>query len=156
MLVLILSVSVAVMDQVSKTLVQANLLPTDVVSVIPGFMNIRFVRNTGAAWGSFQGNNLALTVVSVVMLGLLIAFRKHFGGRSVISRTGMGLLAGGIIGNLVDRIKLGYVVDFLDFHAFGWHFPAFNVADSAICVGVGLYVFAQLFLSAGDGEERGA
>lgn len=154
MTILLLSFGVALADQATKALAWQKLDPLDPIVVIPGFLNLRYVTNTGAAWGMFQGWNVALTLVSVVMLIALVRFRDYFVGGSRAGRVAMGLLIGGIVGNLIDRIKYGYVVDFLDFHLAGRHFPAFNVADAAICVGVGTYVISQLLSASRTGPKR--
>lgn len=144
MLILCLSFLVALLDQATKYLVMQN-LPLDAHAVlIPGLFNLSHVRNTGAAWGMMQGFNTGLVVLSVVMLIVIIGFRRQFMIDTRLSRVVVGLMIGGIVGNLIDRIRLGFVVDFLDFHWKTSHFPSFNVADSAICVGVGLYLLSQL------------
>jgi signal peptidase II len=84
-----------------------------------------------------------LSLISVVMLLLMVVFRKSFLSDSLIDRICLGCIAGGIVGNLIDRIRLQYVVDFLDFYYKTHHFPAFNVADSSICIGVFLYAVSQ-------------
>jgi len=145
MLVLAVSIGVVVLDQVTKLAVRSTFALGDEKILIPGFFSLRFVRNTGAAWGAFQGGTVWLILFSFVMLGVLLVFRRHFFHTDRISRLAMGLILGGILGNLVDRIHLGYVVDFLDFHITNHHFPAFNVADSAICVGVAVYFVIHMF-----------
>ncbi|MCE9614172.1 MAG: signal peptidase II [Lentisphaerae bacterium] len=143
--VLCLSFVIAVLDQLTKQLVLTRLDRDHGLPLIPGFFDLRYVQNTGAAWGIMQGLNGWLVVLSFLMLGLLVFFRRHFIAESALARVASGLIIGGIVGNLVDRVRLSYVVDFLFFY---WRhpqhsFPAFNVADSAICVGVGLYLIAQ-------------
>ena len=145
MTVLCLSFAVALADQVTKHLVRLNILPHDRLPVT-GFFGLSHVRNTGAAWGVMAGLNDWLVLLSMVMLALMVLFRHHFLTRALIHKVAMGLMIGGIVGNLVDRIRLGYVVDFLDFHYGVHHFPSFNIADSAICVGVGLYLLSQVIL----------
>jgi signal peptidase II len=83
--------------------------------------------------------------VSAIVLVLLICFRRSFLTDSLIHRLSLALMLGGIAGNLFDRIRLQYVVDFLDFYWENHHFPAFNVADSSICIGVGLYLLSSFF-----------
>jgi signal peptidase II len=145
MLVLCLSFLIAFADQATKYLIKRNLpMLGDQVVVIPSFFNINHVHNTGAAWGVFAGFNGWLILLSAVMLAAIVIFRHHFVTGRVLHRIALGLMIGGIVGNLVDRVRLGYVVDFLEFYWKGYHFPSFNVADSAICVGVGLYVLTQL------------
>jgi signal peptidase II len=150
MLIVLLAVGVAVLDQATKEWVLRAFALGESVPVIPGFFHLTYVRNTGAAWGLMSGSNHWLVVFSVVMLVLLVVFRHAFHGGRGIHRVGLGLLLGGIAGNLFDRMRYGYVVDFLDFHLGGRHFPAFNVADAAITLGVGIYLLGAAW------EERRA
>jgi len=108
--------------------------------VLEGFLDIRHVRNTGAAWGVLAGFQTFLIVFSLVMLVLLLRHRQALLGNLPRRWLVVGLLVGGIVGNLVDRVWLGYVVDFIDCHWGRHHFPAFNVADASICTGVGLFM----------------
>jgi signal peptidase II len=147
MLPLILCIVVTVLDQGTKWFVREHIAYGELIEVIPGFMNLTHLTNTGAAWGMFSSQNLSLTVLSVVMLALMVIFRRSFLSDTLWHRIALGLLCGGIIGNLVDRIKLRGVTDFLDFYAGGWHWPSFNVADSAICVGVSIYIVTTLLES---------
>lgn len=140
MLPLLVAIAIAVADQASKEWVRANFALEQSREVIPGLFNLTYVRNTGAAWGMFGGQNLALAVLSIVMLVLMIVFRRHFLGDSRVHRIALGLLIGGIVGNFFDRIRLNFVTDFLDFHLAGHHWPSFNIADAAICTGVGIYM----------------
>jgi signal peptidase II len=144
MLVLCLSFAIVIIDQFTKHLVLAGVSRSTPIEVIPGFFSITHVRNTGAAWGILAGFGDGLIILSVVMLFVIIVFRRHIIGNLLLDRLSMALMIAGIIGNLIDRIKLGYVVDFLDFYlGSSPHFPSFNVADSAICVGVVLYLISH-------------
>lgn len=154
MLILLVSFLIALVDQVLKYAVRATLDISQRIVVLPGVFNISHVRNTGAAWGLFGGSNHWLTLFSALMLAALVACRRQFAHSSRLNRVALSLMIGGIVGNLVDRIRLGYVVDFLDFHWEHHHFPSFNIADSAICTGVGLYILAQ-FLGRPRAAERG-
>ncbi len=145
MLVLLLSVAIIILDQVTKRWVTAEFYLGESLPVIPGLFNLCHVRNTGAAWGMLGGLNGLLVGLSVVVLLVLIFFRRSFLTDSLVHRLALALMIGGIVGNLLDRVRLQYVVDFLDFHWKIHHFPAFNVADSAICVGVGLYMVSAFF-----------
>lgn len=152
MLILCLSFLVALLDQATKYLVMQHIPLDSHKALIPGLFNLSHVRNTGAAWGMMQGFNAGLVVLSVVMLIVIIGFRRHFMADTRLYRIIAGLMIGGIVGNLIDRIRLGFVVDFLDFHWKTSHFPSFNVADSTICVGVGLYLLSQLVAGRKTGE----
>jgi len=136
----------AVLDQAAKALMQAQLAPGEVVRVT-GFFNLVLVFNTGAAFSFLAGASgwqrelfVVITVVAAVVIVALL--RRHPAER--LFCLGLTLILGGALGNLFDRLTLGKVVDFLDFHAFGWHWPAFNVADSAITVGAALLILDAL------------
>jgi len=157
MLALCLSLAVVILDQLTKHAVRSHLNFNQPITVIPGFFDLRYIRNTGAAWGILEGLNQWLVVLSVAMLLAIVIFRRHLFHPSAGSQVAIGLMVGGIAGNLIDRIRLNYVVDFLDFYWGRWHFPAFNVADAAICCGVGLYMLLQLVVSSRvEQDERGA
>jgi len=147
MLPLIVSIVIAVSDQLTKEWVRSEFALEQMRPVIPGFFNLTYVRNTGAAWGMFGSQNTALTVLSVVMLSLLVIFRRRFLGHTWDHRLALGLLVGGIVGNLLDRIRFNFVTDFLDFHIGAHHWPAFNIADSAICCGAGIYILSSFWTS---------
>ena len=151
MLPLCLSIAVALLDQIAKNWVRSRLGLGSFIGIIPGIFDLRYVQNTGAAWGIFEGLNHWLVILSLVMLVGIARFRHHFMTGTWAPDLSSGLIAGGIVGNLLDRIRLGYVVDFLDFHWRAYSFPAFNVADAAICTGVGLYVLSEVL-----GRERHA
>jgi signal peptidase II len=134
------------LDQLTKLLVLKKISTGDEIVVIPGFFNLTLRTNTGAAWSMFSGNNFILAAVALVALITLYLARHHFSAHRILGQFAFGLIFGGISGNLVDRLLPARhaVVDFLHFYmarrgtAEVWDFPAFNVADSAICTGVGL------------------
>lgn len=141
---LTLTLPLYVLDQITKYLARTNIPYGGGVEVIPGFFNLSHVHNTGAAFGSFSNSNTFFLILSsVVAIGLLIAwFRGAF--PDLLSRLAVALLLSGIFGNLTDRVLLGHVIDFLDFHIGGKHWPSFNVADSCICVAAGFFFLAAL------------
>jgi len=130
------------LDQLTKLLVLRSLGYAQEKVIIDGFFKLVHWANTGAAWSLFRGNNTLLAVVALLALVVLYLSRNHFDSRTVLGQIAFGLIFGGIIGNLIDRIFRGHVIDFLYFYLQGRTgeigFPAFNVADSAICTGVGL------------------
>jgi signal peptidase II len=135
---------VLAVDQVTKAIV-LHFLPYDMDerSVLPGFFKLVHWQNTGAAWSSFAGKNGMLAIIAIAALIILFFSRHHFNSHTLIGQLAFGLVIGGIMGNLVDRIFRHYVVDFLRFYleprgGRSLGFPAFNVADSAICIGVTL------------------
>lgn len=147
MLVLILTICVTVLDQLSKYAIAANLPHRDHITLIPGLFDLWHVHNTGAAWGMLDGRNQWLVGFSLLVLVCLVVFRRAIVGNVTAHRVAMGLILAGVLGNLFDRIRFGFVVDFLDFHWRGHHFPTFNVADSSICVGVAVYLVTSFLLS---------
>jgi signal peptidase II len=147
MLPLLIGIAITLLDQVTKFLVDWKFDLYDSVPVIPGLFTIRYIRNTGAAWGLFAGGQLWLAILSVVVLVALVVFRRSFFAAGLTDRVAFGLIIGGIVGNFIDRVRLKYVIDFLDFHWRGHHFPAFNVADCAICCGVALYMLSQILMA---------
>lgn len=143
MLALLIAIFVTVSDQITKYVVRTGFVMAESRTVIPGFMDLTYLRNTGAAWGMLGGQNAFLIIFSMVMLALMVFFRKAFLSNTLDHRIALGLMSGGILGNLIDRVRLGWVTDFLDFYIKEWHWPAFNIADMAICLGVGIYLITS-------------
>ncbi|HEX4350200.1 MAG TPA: signal peptidase II [Verrucomicrobiae bacterium] len=141
-----LALCVLICDQISKWLVLQNIDRDDEITIIPGFFNLTYRVNTGAAWSRFTGHNAALAAIAITALVILYLTRRHFSAHRLLGQFAFGLIFGGITGNLADRLLPGRhaVVDFLHFYMARrgtsdfYDFPAFNVADSAICVGVAL------------------
>jgi signal peptidase II len=98
------------------------------------------VGNTGAAWSLFAGKSTLLALLALTTLGAIFFWRRSLGLRLLPVQISFGLLCGGIVGNLLDRLVYGHVIDFLDFHFGSYIYPTFNIADSGICVGVGIYL----------------
>ena len=144
--ILFLSLPLYALDQLTKHWVLRSIGPYDARIVVPDFFNLVNVTNTGAAFGSFRGNNTFFVIISIIALVvvtvLLVRNRRSDPWRDV----SLALLLAGILGNLTDRLFRNSVIDFLYFYLIRRDgeeagFPAFNVADSAICVGVGLLFF---------------
>ena len=125
------------LDLFTKILALNFLLPKVSIKLLP-FFSLTYVENTGSAFGLFQNANLFLLFVSILVLLLMVIWRKDLIDLGGLAKCGYTLIFAGAIGNIYDRIVLGYVVDFLDFHI--W--PVFNIADSAICIGAVLIAFA--------------
>jgi signal peptidase II len=135
-----LIVTLALADQLTKILTLRFIPYQESIPVIPGFFNLTHLHNTGAAFSMLHDNNLFFILLSSAVFIALIVLRRHFTG--LLMQWGWILLLSGIIGNVTDRIRLGHVVDFLDFQFGGYHWPAFNVADSCICIAAGLFVIS--------------
>jgi len=146
MLALALGLIVVLLDQFTKVWVRETFIyGGEPQAVLPGLFNLVYVRNPGAAWGMLGGQQGILILLSVAVLVMLIFFHRRFLNPTLDHRIALGLMVGGILGNLIDRIKFGWVTDFLDFHIGTHHWPSFNVADSAICIAVGLYLLSSLW-----------
>ncbi len=127
---------ILILDQVTKILALRFLLPRRSVDILP-FFSLTYVENTGSAFGLFQNANLFLLIVSLLVLFLMIKWRKDILSLGNLAKYGYLMIFAGALGNIYDRIFLGHVVDLLDFHV--W--PVFNIADSAICIGAGFIAF---------------
>jgi signal peptidase II len=139
----IIAVTVFVVDQLTKLAVLRLLGYAEEKVILHGFFKFVHWGNTGAAWSVFSGNNATLAVVSLVALFVLFFVRHHFDAHTPGGQLSLGLIFGGILGNFTDRLVRNHVIDFVYFYVIRRDgreagFPAFNVADSAICVGVGL------------------
>jgi len=137
------AIAIVALDQFTKALVLRTLGYSQEKVIVEGFFKFVHWTNTGAAWSILSGNNDLLALVALVALVVLYFSRHHFHVHHVPGQWAFGLICGGIVGNLIDRVRVGHVIDFLYFYLerrggqeIG--FPAFNVADSAICTGVGL------------------
>ena len=134
-----LTLLVLFVDQVTKAWVMANLGWHEVYPVVPGFFNLVYITNTGAAFGFLAGAEhwryIFFQVISVFAFGVLFYLYRSGPRPTRALFLGCALVSGGALGNLVDRLRYRAVVDFLDFHVSGYHWPAFNVADTAITVG---------------------
>jgi len=141
---------VIVFDQITKTVIQNTLLLYHSITVIPGFFSITHIHNPGGAFG-FMANkspglrNLLFLFLSSLAICLIFYLYKSTPKKYPLLSTSFALILGGAFGNLIDRIRFGEVVDFLDFYIGSYHWPAFNVADSAITVGIAIYLFYFIF-----------
>jgi signal peptidase II len=146
---IVIAGGVVVLDQATKALVRSRLPLHDSVTVIPGFFDLTHVRNTGAAFGMLNSLEFAYKPIVMVLVALIAlvavgTYALTLPPAQRIARYGLALILGGAVGNLIDRATMGYVVDFVDVYWRGLHFWAFNVADSAITVGVVLMLLDLL------------
>jgi len=153
-LFLLTALLIVAADQLSKIWIRANLAIGQSLFEA-GFFRITHVHNTGAAFGLFRGQSASLTVVALVGIGVLLFYAflvyRHFPLlNNKLNRLALGLVFGGTIGNLIDRLRFGYVTDFIDFG----FWPAFNIADSAITVGVLIFVYSSLRYLSGRGKQE--
>jgi signal peptidase II len=141
--------AIVVIDQIVKYLVDARLSEFESIVVIPDFFSLTRVHNTGVAYGmlngiDFPGKTVILALVAAAALVGLALYAAALADDQRLTRLGLSLVIGGAAGNLVDRLRFGYVLDFFDFYRNDWHFWAFNVADAAISVGVALMILDML------------
>ena len=143
---LILSAAVILLDLWTKSLVLARIQLHEAIPVIPNFFQLVHVRNTGAAFGlganaSSKLVPILLNAGAIAVFCVVVVYALRTAVTDRLLQTGLHLILGGAIGNLLDRFRFGYVVDFLDVYVGRHHWPAFNVADSAICIGIALLFF---------------
>ena len=132
----IITIITFLIDRISKILVMNKLTLYKESVIIKNFLNIRYVKNDGAAWSILSGNRIVLIIVSLIVLVLMIMSIKKAKEIKRLDAISYGILFGGIFGNLFDRIVYGYVIDFIDVYIFNYDFPVFNIADSFIVIGV--------------------
>jgi len=141
---------VIVLDQLTKAMVVDSLSLYESREIIPGFLNLVYVTNSGAAFSLLADVNspwrhyFFLTIGSAALVGLTIVYWKLRKANWLYSWA-LALIAGGAAGNLIDRVRFGSVIDFLDIYIGNYHWPAFNIADSAICIGAGLFLIINIF-----------
>lgn len=143
-------VVVVLTDQLTKRLIMENLSLYETINIIPGFFNLTYIHNPGAAFGLFAGNGEGwrlwfFAVVTLTALIVIIFLYRYYRDKGFFYVFCLGLIGGGAVGNLIDRFRFGSVVDFLDFYIGSHHWPAFNLADSAICLGIGFFIWAGFF-----------
>ena len=146
---LIFFFGILLLDQWTKSLIVQRFLLYQKVEVIQGFFNIIHVRNTGGAFGIFGGEkggfgSILFVIVSLIAIGVILFLFIRIKDEEKTLALSFSLILSGAIGNLIDRLRYGEVIDFLDFYLSSTHWPAFNIADSAICIGIGLMALELL------------
>ena len=147
---IILTIIFLIIDIISKLVVSSLMNVYDSIVIIKNFFCITYVRNTGAAWSIFEGRVLGIIVVSLIIISFIVYYISKQKVKSKLEKIGYSLILGGALGNLLDRIIYGYVIDFLDFNIFGYDYPIFNLADSFIFVGVMLLIIYTWRYNDGD------
>jgi signal peptidase II len=147
---IIVSGVLVLLDQVTKAAVGLYLQPYHSIAVIPGFFNLTHIHNPGGAFGFLAGadpmlRKIVFLFVSFLAVVLILWYYMKTPASYPLLATAFAMIFGGAIGNLIDRIRTGKVVDFLDFYLGNLHWPAFNVADSAITIGIGIFILHLLF-----------
>lgn len=137
---LLIAGAVLVLDQVTKWLVQASMAPFQSIRWVDGVFSLTYVKNYGAAFGILYYQTFLLIGITLALFAVIWVNRRQFHLQSRIFRLGLALALGGAAGNFLDRVRLGYVVDFLDLQ----YWPVFNLADTGIVIGVALIIYALL------------
>jgi signal peptidase II len=149
---------VTVLDQYTKHLVVQKLKSGAVVDVVKRCFQLRYVENPGAAWGFLASANESFrapffVAVSLLAIAFILYFYRKVEGDQKVMLVSLSMILGGAVGNFIDRLRHNYVVDFIDWYWKDWHWPTFNIADSAISLGVILMVWSMIF---GEEERREA
>lgn len=135
-LILLLSSIVFFFDRMIKIVITSMISLHKEITVIPNFFIITYVENDGAAFSLFSGNRIFLILITCIFLGIIYVYFIKEKSLKRLEQISLSLLIGGIIGNLFDRIFLGYVIDYLSFYLLEWHFPIFNLADICIVISI--------------------
>ena len=142
--------AVVILDQITKAMVLKSIPLYESINVIPGFFNLIHIHNPGGAFGFMAGGSsgaktLIFLLMSMAAICLVFYYYRKIPSAYAMLSIGFALILGGALGNLIDRLRMGKVVDFLDVYVREWHWPAFNVADSAITIGMVIFIFHLLF-----------
>jgi len=143
MLCACIAVAWLVLDLLTKWWAMAVLRGCEGIVLIPGFWSLTYGTNSGVAFGFLRDHPTLLPWLNLGLLAVMIWMAKGLDWTQKTVAVGAGLVVAGALGNIADRLRFGYVVDFLDFQFFGWHYPTFNIADTGICVGLGLVFFSE-------------
>ena len=125
-----------ILDIVVKLIVKNNMYLNESIKIIDNFFYITYVKNTGAAWSILSGKQLLLILFTVIVIVWLVIYLYKKKTYTRIEKIGYSLLLGGAVGNLIDRVVYGYVIDYLNFYIFNYNYPIFNIADSCIVIGI--------------------
>ena len=147
--------AIVVVDQLTKAIVDLTMPLHHSIPIIDGFFDLTYIRNTGAAFGVLAGRHESfrlpfLVGVSILAIGIILVMLKRLRAGETGLTTALAFILGGAVGNLIDRIVHGEVIDFLDVHWSGYHWPAFNVADSGITIGVAITLFYLITAKSDD------
>ena len=141
---IILTILVILVDFFSKYIVSKLMTVNETINLIDNFFRITYVKNTGAAFSIFSNNTILVIIISVVIIGFLLFYIYKNKGNNKLENVSYAFILGGAIGNLIDRLVYGYVIDFLDFEILSYDAPIFNLADTFIVIGVILFLINTL------------
>lgn len=149
----IIGIILILIDQITKCIVLNNFYEGQSIQIVNNFFSFTYVKNSGAAWGMFGNSTIALTILSVVIVGLFIYVYRMYHSEKFIQLS-LALIIAGAIGNLIDRVRMQFVVDFFDFKILGYNFPVFNVADIAVTIGTIMIIGYFLLKGEKNGTSR--
>lgn len=138
------SVIVLLIDQIVKLLIKTNMNLNEEISIIPNFFSIQYLKNTGAAFSILENQTILLAITSIICISVIIYYLKKEENLTTAMYLSFGMVLGGILGNLIDRIVYQEVIDFLSFQIFNYNFPVFNIADIGITIGVLLLIIIYI------------
>lgn len=138
------SAIVLLIDQIVKLLIKTNMSLNEEISIIPNFFSIQYLKNTGAAFSILENQTMLLAITSIICISVIIYYLKKEETLTTPMTLSFGLVLGGILGNLIDRIAYQGVIDFLSFKIFNYNFPVFNIADIGITIGVFLLIIIYI------------
>lgn len=141
---IIISIILLCIDQISKLLVVNLLTKNDSITIIKNFFYLTYINNDGAAFSILVGKRIFLILIAVLAIVMLIRYIKKNNIQNKLELVSISLIIGGSLGNLMDRVVRGYVIDFLDFKIFNYNFPIFNLADTFIVIGVFLLLLKEI------------
>lgn len=146
----VVSITVVILDQISKWIIQRTIALYDVVPVMPGCFNLIHIQNPGSAFGLFANQegifrNFFLLIAAIIAICLVLYLYKNTPRQYPALSIGFALILGGAVGNMIDRLRLGRVTDFIDLYIGNFHWPAFNIADSAISIGMVIFGYHIVF-----------
>lgn len=148
---LIIVIVSIVLDQLSKFLIVSNFQLYETKNLIDGFLSLTYVQNTGAGFSILEGRMTFFYIITIVAIVFMLYLFKTANRNALIQRISIAMMIGGALGNFIDRLRLGYVVDFIAVNIFGYHFPVFNLADSFLTVAVIVFIIC-LLLEAKNGK----
>ena len=147
MKILFASAIMVLADQISKTVIRSTMILYESITVIPGFFNLTYITNDGMAFGiNFPFGIYIFSTISIILTAILFWYLWTIREENIILRSGVAMILAGAIGNLIDRLFLGEVVDFLDFMIGDLHWYVFNFADSYVTIGMGIILYDSIIL----------
>ena len=152
--IIIVSLFVFILDVISKIVVSHLMSVQESIKIIDHFLYLTCVRNEGVAFSFLDGNRLFIIVMSLIVFCIIIYYLKH-NEVTLLDSIGFGLVIGGALGNLIDRIIYGYVIDFIDVYIFGYDYPIFNIADIGVVIGV-IIIFISSFMKDRKSDKNGS